>query len=259
MQTQSQRAVVADHFEANHTQWDAFYDEREPAGYLFRTRLETALALCRRHVTEPGRALDLGCGAGPAAIRLAALGHRVVGVDLSASMVDHARRSAERAGLSDRCRFIDGDFSSVALHPDSFDLIVALGFIEYFDEPVDVLRRMAGLLADGGRIVIQTPNRWRFKYLLEGRVGAPVERNLAGLTTRQFSAPEVRRLARDAGLREIDYRGHAFGPLKIAGRFIPGYRAAHWLEHRLDALAQYRMMRALGNVGACFISVLERQ
>lgn len=256
---QSQRGTVAAYFDAHHHQWDAFYDATAPDGYLFRTRLETAIDLCVRHVAIPGRALDLGCGAGPAAVRLARLGHEVVGVDLSPAMVDQARRNAVRAAVDDRCRFVAGDFASIDLPAGSFDLIVALGFIEYFDEPVNVLQRMSNLLSDSGRIVVQTPNRWRVKYLLEGRTGKRVERNWAGLRTRQYSTLEVRRLAAAAGLRRIDYRGHAFGPLKIGGRFIPGYRAARWIEHRLDDLARHRLGRGLGHVGACLISVLEKR
>jgi SAM-dependent methyltransferase len=43
---------------------------------------------------RPSDVLDAGCGTGRVAIHLAGLGHRVVGVDLDASMLDEARAAA---------------------------------------------------------------------------------------------------------------------------------------------------------------------
>ncbi len=254
VQTQIDR--IADYFETNHAEWQGFYDQDSADGGLFRTRLRFALELCRIHAPQPTRALDLGCGCGPAAIELARMGHDVLGVDLSKSMIADARQAAARAGVADRCRFLDRDVWSLELPKRSFSLIIALGFVEYFDDPLAVLQRMASLLAHSGVIVVQTPNRLHLNSLLQARLARRVERNWAGLRIRRFTAREFSRLGRAAGLERIDYRGHAFGPIKIAGRFVPGYRAAHWLERRLDAVAQHRLTRAIGHFGACYISVL---
>ena len=43
--------------------------------------------------------LDVGCGVGRFTIPLARNGHEVVGLDLSARMLQQARRSAQREGL----------------------------------------------------------------------------------------------------------------------------------------------------------------
>src|SRR3954451_212389 len=45
-------------------------------------------------VDPPARVLDAGCGTGRVAIRLAELGHDVVGVDIDASMLREAREEA---------------------------------------------------------------------------------------------------------------------------------------------------------------------
>lgn len=61
--------------------------------------------------------LDLGCGTGTNAIRLAQAGAGpVAGIDLSPVSLDIARRRAEAAGLSDnRVRFEIGDAAAVSL------------------------------------------------------------------------------------------------------------------------------------------------
>jgi SAM-dependent methyltransferase len=52
-----------------------------------------------------GRALDLACGPGLGAVWLAMRGLEVVGLDVSPVAVGQARELAQRAGVSDRCRF----------------------------------------------------------------------------------------------------------------------------------------------------------
>ncbi len=56
---------------------------------------------------EPGRALDLGCGAGKHALRVAGRGWEVVGVDFVARAVERARARAAAAGVN--ARFVVGD------------------------------------------------------------------------------------------------------------------------------------------------------
>jgi SAM-dependent methyltransferase len=50
--------------------------------------------LVRRRLGGPGRVLDAGCGTGRVGVRLAELGHAVVGVDADPAMVEQARREA---------------------------------------------------------------------------------------------------------------------------------------------------------------------
>ena len=144
------------------------------------------------------------------------------------------------------------------LAPGSFDIIVALGFIEYFDEPEVVLGRMRRWLGPAGILVLQVSNRLRLTYLLDGRNRHSVQRNGAGLLARQYSPGEIAAAARACGLRRVDYRGHGIGPLKIGGHFLPGYRAAMWLDRRMDQIANLRCCRALGRLGTSFISVFRR-
>jgi SAM-dependent methyltransferase len=83
------------------------------AGYdasFTRTACATALrALVWERMHESfagrGRILDLGCGTGEDAIRLASAGHRVVAIDASADMIRIARNKAASAGYGERIEF----------------------------------------------------------------------------------------------------------------------------------------------------------
>ncbi|OIN82649.1 class I SAM-dependent methyltransferase [Mycobacterium malmoense] len=52
-----------------------------------------------------GRALDLACGQGRAAVWLARRGLDVLGLDISPVAIGQARDLAERGGVGDRCQF----------------------------------------------------------------------------------------------------------------------------------------------------------
>ncbi|MDD7927061.1 class I SAM-dependent methyltransferase [Actinomycetospora chibensis] len=72
----------------------ARFAELEREGQDLHGEARRVDALVREKLGRPGDVLDAGCGTGRVAIRLAQLGHRVVGVDLDASMLDEARASA---------------------------------------------------------------------------------------------------------------------------------------------------------------------
>ena len=70
----------------------------------------------------PQRILDLGCGTGTFALRLAAAGHDVVAADPATQMIDYAR---QRPG-ADKVHWVAGDVASAADHAP-FDVVTMTG------------------------------------------------------------------------------------------------------------------------------------
>jgi SAM-dependent methyltransferase len=108
-------------------------------------------AIIARHVSGPV-ALDFGCGAGRSTRFLERLGFDATGVDVSASMIENARK-ADHAGSY---RLIgDGDFSG--LEAGGFDLVLS-AFA--FDNIADAARRaellggLRRLLRHDGRVIL---------------------------------------------------------------------------------------------------------
>jgi len=115
-------------------------------------------ALLRLAAPAPAdRALDVACGPGAVLAKLAPLVRQAAGVDLTAAMLEQARRrlrdlSAETRvgavalvrGAAERLPFRDGVFS----------LAVTTYALHHFGEPRLVVREMVRVVGPGGRVII---------------------------------------------------------------------------------------------------------
>jgi S-adenosylmethionine-dependent methyltransferase len=106
-------------------------------------------------VKAPMYVLDVGCGTGAAAVRLAPLGFHVIQLDSSAAMLEMARGAADQSGMADRVTLQHGDAAQLAtLFPvASFDVILCHNVLEYVDDPAAVLRSATKLLRDNSGIL----------------------------------------------------------------------------------------------------------
>ena len=109
-------------------------DPRTVAGFVSTPPNEVLLEFASERLRSsqarrmPPVCLDLGCGAGRNALPLAALGYRVVGIDLAAPMLDAARRRLlEPAGEPAEVRLVLGPMAPLPFADAAFDLIVAHG------------------------------------------------------------------------------------------------------------------------------------
>jgi SAM-dependent methyltransferase len=100
------------------------------------------------------RVLELGCGAGAHLVGIAAAdpGVRAVGIDLAPTAIDHARATAEAAGL-ENVRFDVGDVLQLTDGQlGEFDYVIVHGLYAWADEPLReaVLAACRSHLARGG-------------------------------------------------------------------------------------------------------------
>lgn len=125
------------------------------AGVPYRFWVDYLQTLWARHGPNPRTVLDLACGTGAVSRLLAARGLDVVGVDLSAAMLDAARPRADAEGLA--IPFYQQDAAELSLAPRTFDAVICL-----FDSLNNILegRRLAQAfgrvfehLAPGGTFV----------------------------------------------------------------------------------------------------------
>lgn len=109
------------------------------------------------------RVLDAACGEGYGSALLARAGGQVLGVDIGADAVAHARsRYAGQPGL----RFEQGDATALDGLPDaSFDLIVSFETLEHVLAQERLLDGFARLLAPGGLLLVSTPDKHTYTDL----------------------------------------------------------------------------------------------
>jgi ubiquinone/menaquinone biosynthesis C-methylase UbiE len=100
-------------------------------------------------VPAPGaRTLDMGCGEGRVSRDLRDRGHRTVGVDLSPTLVRHAR-DADPTGI-----YLRADASALPLADASCDLVVAYNTLMDIDGMEAAVAEASRVLVSGGRFCI---------------------------------------------------------------------------------------------------------
>jgi SAM-dependent methyltransferase len=129
------------------------YDESLPAHvveHYLRKRTAFVVAL-----GPAGRVLDVGCGTGALAGRLADRGYTVVGVDPSEGMLDVTR--AQRPGVE----AVRASGAALPFEADGFDLVLTVAALHHVAEPEAVrqtLGEMTRVCRPSGRILIWDHN-----------------------------------------------------------------------------------------------------
>lgn len=97
--------------------------------------------------------LDLGCGPGDLAVRLASRlqAARIVGLDLSPTMIELAKRHETPGG---GLRFVVGDAASLPFEADSFDVVVSTLSLHHWAEPAASFAEIRRVLRPGGLALV---------------------------------------------------------------------------------------------------------
>ena len=167
------------------------------------------------------RLIDLGCGTGLDAVRMARLGHLVTATDWSPKMVSQTRDRAEREHLADRVQSIV--VGAHELH--RLDATAAydgaysnLGPLNCVPDPGGVSRECARLLRPGGLLVFTVIGRicpWEIAHYLRRR---------------RWGRAKVR-FARDVvpvGMNEHTIWTRYFGPREFYGHFKEYFSLEHF-------------------------------
>ena len=129
--------------EAAYRQWSARYDEPNGLFDIDEPVLDEII-----DQLPIGDALDAACGTGRLAARLVQRGHRVVGVDGSAEMLQQARR---RLPDTD---FVTGDLQRLPIADASVDLVVTALALTHVADLEPVFAEFARVLRPDGHLVV---------------------------------------------------------------------------------------------------------
>ena len=154
--------------------YDSLYRDKD---YERECAVVTSLA----GALPPATFLDLGCGTGGHAVRLAERGYDVLGVDRSAAMLEVARRKSEAAGVSNRTEFVEGDVRSVSLGRICDAALMMFAVLGYQESDGDVL---AALTTVARHLVPGAP------FIFDVWYGPAVLADPPGARRREIEGPE---------------------------------------------------------------------
>ena len=130
-----------------------------------------ACDIARKHFTQPDmRALDVGCGIGIAALRLAKLGYQTAGFDISSRSIAIAEQLADRHDLRGRCQFVVGSAELFDYEDASFDLVFGIDVLHHvsIDAALAETRRV---LRPGGLAIFKEPVSSPLDTFRDSRLG----------------------------------------------------------------------------------------
>lgn len=109
----------------------------------------------RLRSVPPARVADLGCGTGWSSVAMAQAYPRIAvdGFDLDEAAIAAARKHAVEAGVDHRVRFDARDVAELQ-GAQPYDLITVFEALHDMARPVEVLKAMRALLAEGGSVVV---------------------------------------------------------------------------------------------------------
>jgi len=219
--------------------------------------------------------LDVGCGTGATAIRLAHLGFHVTLLDFSPAMLDIGKRAAQKAGVTAKIAFKLGDAIQLAslFRAGSFDVILCHNLLEYVDHPGILLRDAARALRGPSAVLsvlVRNQAGEVLKAALQAGDLAAAENNLTaewgqeslyGGRVRLFRPDNLRAKLTEASLtvvaergvrvladylpsrvsRSADYERILELERKLGGRpeFAAVARYTHWLARCVGSVAEH--------------------
>jgi ubiquinone/menaquinone biosynthesis C-methylase UbiE len=144
------KARARKYFAAVASRWDRmredFFDET------------LANSILKASDVRPGiTVVDVGCGTGfltrQAAMQMQGKG-RLVGVDLSSSMLEKAKENLNRLGLLTSVEFRVGDAEKIPVQDDFADAVVGNMILHHCPRPKRAISEMTRIAKEGGRIAV---------------------------------------------------------------------------------------------------------
>lgn len=140
--------------------------------------------------------LDVGCGTGRYSLALAKENaKKVVGIDISETMIKICQDRALQEHLEERCLFIQADLMN-HMPIEKFDVCIGIGLFDYIKEPLPVLAKMKTLIQE--KAIISFPRAWTWRSVLR-----KLRLTLKGCNVYFYTKASIGKLLKEAGFKNF--------------------------------------------------------
>jgi ubiquinone/menaquinone biosynthesis C-methylase UbiE len=271
---EDQQNVVNNYFEEVASYWADIYERQGVSEVIYQERLRIVLDLVEKiGLARGARVLEVGCGAGYAAVALAKMGYTVDATDTVQVMVEATRQRAVIAGLESSVKTELADIQSLTFPEETFDLVIAVGVLPWIPEIEKPIREMVRVLRPAGYLIVSIDNCWGLHRLLNPSPRANPLLSPAGRLVKRALWPVQRKrgarayltsphqcdgLLALAELEKLKGITLGFGPFNVFGQeFLP--RAMGIRAHRLLQSLANRGVPVIRSGGAHYIVLARKQ
>ena len=173
----------------------------------------------------PARVLDVGCGNGSMTAAYVGRGYRAVGIDLSTSGLEMARKAHPKIRFEQLAA--DAQVLEKLGGEEPFDLVVSTEVVEHLYDPRAYVAGCYAACRPGGRFICSTPYHGYLKNFLIGLMGKwdqHVPPLWDGGHIKMWSRRTLTQLLTESGFTNIQFRGAGRMPYLWMSMVVSGDR-----------------------------------
>jgi ubiquinone/menaquinone biosynthesis C-methylase UbiE len=252
--TDKEQYLVDNLFDDRSSFWRDLYEQKDVFALIHQRRHVVCVdSFLDLKLPPTAKVLEIGCGAGLTAIRLAQRGYTIEATDTVQAMIDMTAQRAREAGLSDRVKAQYADVHDLKFGDQSVDALLALGVISWLHDPMRALKEIRRVMKPDGYVIITVNNLYRLSHLLDPVVFPPLRpvKDMlkgalvaAGLKKKSEAAqPHFYPFAKfhsmmvESGFEPVKEEKFGFGPLTFMNRHLLSDEAGVRLNNRLQKRA----------------------
>lgn len=168
---------------------------------------ERTLERTRHYLKSEDTVLEVGCGTGTTALRLAPSVAHIVGTDISGKMIAIAREKAETEGVANAA-FEVGTPDAARWQDSSFDVVLGFNLLHLVSARATAIAGIHRLLTPGGHFISKTPCLREMNPVF--RVVLPAMQMVGKAPYVSFlSVEDLEREMREAGFEIVERGRHA--------------------------------------------------
>lgn len=244
---ENQQQKVTKHFGDDPKEYASKYSNATQEGYSFLVR---RARLVERLGKGNGRVLDIGCGPAVMTKQVRDLGWKYTGIDISKEMIELAKA---RFGHDSDVQFKIGPVEHIEEAGNSFDVVIAMGLVEYVASDEIVMQEIARVLKPGGLFIVSIPNWWSPMRVWDRVILRPfiylrrrfVTKKEIGVLHREYILGSYKRLLGENGFTAaaVDFYNFRILPRPFDGMFP---RVSVFLSGLLEPLRKIIILRNIG-------------